>query len=553
MLKMTIFCDKVTIDKRGPRLSGRRFESIENGGKSMSWQNFNVALDTMDLSDQQFLRDYAAQSWDKYQVYPSSLHLRDGAVIYLVREDRDKKLVVYGGGPIRETFQGETVPGSRPAKVCPLNAANALVMRQWFPFTAPVPLQRFPITVGLGDRLGIASPGHLRLLKRYPGVRPVLAQQSIRELNLTGRNYQEVLDAATWAVFQEDYQAGFGADGDHLKTAAEVTMALDCGFTMITLDCSEHIDNGISNLSSHEVAEKYRQLPSDLRAHYEGIYLNKTFAVNGIRIEFASADLAQTVLIYHQAIQHTIRIYREVIAAAAQTRAAAIDFEVSIDETLTPTAPQAHFLVANELQAAGVAVNSLAPRFCGEFQKGIDYRGDLAQFEREFTQHVQIAAYFQYKLSIHSGSDKFTVFPIIGRDTAGKFHLKTAGTNWLEAVRIVARYDPALFREMYDFAGRHLNEAKKYYHIAAEAERIPAADRLGDAALPGLLSGDDARQVLHITYGLILQAQDDLGNSLFKERFSELLFRHEAEYYQGLEQHIGAHLQLLGIADARVL
>lgn len=67
-----------------------------------------------------------------------------------------------------------------------------------------------------------------------------------------------MLDAATWAVFQEGYTEGFGADGDHLKKVEDIQMALDLGFSMITLDCSEHIDDEVARLSAQEVAEKYR-------------------------------------------------------------------------------------------------------------------------------------------------------------------------------------------------------------------------------------------------------------------------------------------------------
>jgi hypothetical protein len=81
---------------------------------------------------------------------------------------------------------------------------------------------------------GLSTPGHLRLIKGFK-VRPVLAQQSIRELNLTGRNYPEVLADVVWAVFQEDYQVGFGADGDHLKTFEDIKMALNCGFTLLRI------------------------------------------------------------------------------------------------------------------------------------------------------------------------------------------------------------------------------------------------------------------------------------------------------------------------------
>jgi hypothetical protein len=203
--------------------------------------------------------------------------------------------------------------------------------------------------------------------------------------------------------------------------------------------------------------------------------------------------------------------------------------------------------VASELIAGGVEITSLAPRFCGEFQKGIDYIGDINQFTVEFTQHVRIADYFGYKISVHSGSDKFSVFPAVGRVTGGRYHLKTAGTNWLEAVRIIAAKNPQLYRRMHRFAVKHLDEARKYYHISADPANIPDIDKLSDSELPGLMDMIDSRQVLHITYGLLLLAKNDDGTNQFKDEIYDTLVKNENEYAAALVRHIGRHLSELGI------
>jgi len=220
---------------------------------------------------------------------------------------------------------------------------------------------------------------------------------------------------------------------------------------------------------------------------------------------------------------------------------------MSIDETLTSTTPEAHFFTASELIDGGVKVTSLAPRFYGEFQKGIDYRGEIGRFTQEFVIHCQIAQFFGYKISVHSGSDKFTVFPIVGEKTGGKYHLKTAGTNWLEAVRIIAAHCPDLYRRMHQFALENLDAAKKYYHISAKPENIAPLTSLNDRDLPGLMNQDDARQVLHITYGLILQAKKPDGSALFRDEFYTALNQYEPEYSEALQKHIGRHLTALGL------
>ncbi len=490
-----------------------------------------------------------AKDFEKYQVYADSLVFEAGSFFFLAIINDQKQLVIFKDSPVFLKFKGSEVSCNgasshgEKAKICPLSHENCQALRQTFSFTSPKSHQGYDITIGLGDRLGLASPGHLRLIKDL-NIFPVLAQQSIRELNLTGRTYEDVLDAASVAVFQEGYTAGFGADGDHLKTPSEVQMALENGFNMITLDCSEHIHNQIASLSAEEIDKQYAELPIDQRQPLEVKYLGRDIQLeDGPIIHFSKPDLQKIILTYLEAVTYTIDIYQNVIKKCGHP----VDFEMSIDETLTSTTPESHYFVASELIDGGVSITSLAPRFCGEFQKGIDYRGDIQTFTKEFEIHVKIAEHFGYKISVHSGSDKFSVFPIIGKLTKGRYHLKTAGTNWLEAVRIIAAKAPSLYREMHQFALLHLDEAKRYYHIGADPSNIPDITERSDKELPGLMEQDDARQTLHITYGLILQAKNSDGTYLFKDRIYQVLGQYESDYYKALQKHIGKHLELLGI------
>lgn len=498
----------------------------------------------MDTED---IRNCARAGFGKYGVYPDSINVSEGTYFFIAREENRKVLVIYGKHRYSGEFAGtETVLGNMSAKVCELSNGNCDALRKIFMYVNPKSHKGINMTMGLGDRLGLASPGHLRLLKDK-GVFPVLAQQSIRELNLTKRTYEDVLSAASWAVFQEGYKNGFGADGDHLKTAEEVKMALDCGFTMITLDCSEHIDNGAANLSGDELEKHYLEVPSVERRQLEERYLDQSFDLNSSsgcgKITIGPGELRRNVLVYLKAIKHTVKIYSDIIKNCGRE----IDFEMSIDETLTPTSPESHYFVASELIRNGVEITSLAPRFCGEFQKGIDYRGDLNQFSREFSMHVKIAEHFGYKISVHSGSDKFSVFPMIGNISGGRYHIKTAGTNWLEALRVIAGKNPQLFREIYKYAKTHENEARKYYHVDAKASEMPDIGVWEDGRLAETLGMDDCRQILHITYGLVLQAVGNDGKAIFRDRLYATLMQYEAEYYAALEKHIGRHLQTLGV------
>ncbi|PYI51837.1 tagaturonate epimerase family protein [Paenibacillus flagellatus] len=475
------------------------------------------------------------------ETYERSLARHEDVSLLMIKKDGRKLLLAEGSGTLYDALEGETPDGLEGAKLCPASHANRLALNRFFPWTAPRAFGTGIATIGLGDRLGIASPGHIETV-RGKDIRPVLAQQSIRELNLTGRDYKEVLDAACYAAFQEGYKDGFGADGDHLKVESDIAMALDLGFTMLTLDCSEHIDNTIDGLSAEELQARYAQLPADVRERYESRFLNRTFEAAGTRFTFNASSLAKDVLIYAKAIEYMEHVFRKYIATAGRE----IDFEISIDETATPTDPASHFLIAQELYDRGVTLFSMAPRFCGEFQKGIDYIGDVARFEEELRIHAAIADHFGYKLSFHSGSDKFTVFPMIGAHTRGRFHLKTAGTNWLEAMRVVAKTNPELYRRMHAYARDRFSEATAYYHVKADLNKVKPLEETPDAELPDYLNDDDARQMLHITYGLLLQAKDETGKPLFKDEFFATMSGHEGEFRDALVAHIGKHIRLLG-------
>lgn len=473
------------------------------------------------------------------KVYEKSFTEHDGVRLIIVKDADGKKLLATGSGSLFDDLAGEMMEGK--GKVCPLSHENRLVLNRYFDYTVPQAFGKEIATMGLGDRLGLASPGHIETI-RNRNIKPILAQQSIRELNLTDRSMTDIVDAASFAVFQEGYKGGFGADGDHLKEEEDIQHALAIGMSMLTLDCSDYIVNGISNLTVDEIREKYQALPEETRQHFENNYLDKTFDANGVAISFDEEELMKNVLVYEKAIDYMVHVYNSYIRK--ETRA--IDFEVSIDETETITSPAEHFFVAKELLDHQVDVTSLAPRFCGEFQKGIDYIGDVKQFEIELSEHAKIADYFGYKLSIHSGSDKFTVFPIIAKHTGDVLHVKTAGTNWLEAIRVIAKTNPELYRDMHVFALENFNEALKYYHVTPDLDSIKPLDAVLDEALSDYMNDDAARQVFHVTYGLILTAKDEKGSYLFKDKFFAELDKHEEAYRTGLEKHIGKHLELLG-------
>ncbi|MBQ3079561.1 MAG: tagaturonate epimerase family protein [Clostridia bacterium] len=454
---------------------------------------------------------------ENFNIYPKSVNLLEGAKVYMA-DAGDRDVLVCEGKPY---FGGE-----EGKNVFELNHETANTLRSLFPFTAPVPVLNKDRSVGVGDRLGIAGPGHIRVFEKYDAM-PVFAQQSIRELNLTGRTYEDVLDSASFYVFRENFTRGFGADGDHLKKPEDIEYALSLGFTMITLDLSDHIHADASGSYSQNV---------------DDIYLGKTFDIEGNEIRFTKEELARVSGVYGDALDFAVKMY-DMFLRDGKYQA---EFEISIDETGTPTRPSEHYFVAGELTRRGVRFMTIAPRFIGEFQKGIDYIGDVNAFDGEMAVHAAIARHFGFKVSVHSGSDKFSVFPSVGARTNQKYHVKTAGTNWLEAMKIVAMHDPALYREIHAYALTAFEEATQYYHVTTNLNNIPNLETLSDAELPKLFQNDDARQLIHITYGLILSKTDEAGISKFRTRLYAFWRRHEEEYAQALESHIGRHLETLG-------
>jgi hypothetical protein len=473
-------------------------------------------------------------NYSGFDVYEKSIHKVNASgkavEVFMAREGDDAFLVVNFGKGKNPGFKGEKLPDGRIK--APLNHENAGVLRKLFPFTAPSPVLRKERSFGLGDRLGIATPGHIKLFEKYDAY-PVFAQQSIRELNLTNRTYEDVLDSVTFAVFRDDFKKEWGADGDHLKTAEDVKYALSLGFTMITLDCSEHIKDNADTAEVPELPKKIAQK-----------YLGKQFDIGeGVVLSFTGEELKAIVGIYGEAIDFAVAMYRRFFKSGKYKA----DFEISIDETSTPTTPLQHYFVARELIDAGVSFATMAPRFCGEFQKGVDYIGDLNQFKKEIKVHAAIARHFKYKLSIHSGSDKFSVFPSIGKETQHIFHVKTAGTNWLEAMRVVAEVDPALYREVHKYALSVFDEARKYYHVTTDLKKIPKVNTVRDADLPKLFENNDSRQLIHITYGLILNYKNADGSFVFKDKLYKIWKQREDVYTKALVRHIGKHLDQLGV------
>ena len=450
-------------------------------------------------------------------VAPASAIESGGAVFAAAtRDQRERCVAVLAAAdcPHFADFQGETSElGEQSVLVGPFSAHNATALRRHLEWLRPR-VQGLRTTAGMGDRLGNATIGHMRAIRAAGGhIGPVPAQQSIREMQRTGRTAQEVLDDATWGVFAEGWSAGFGADADHLKVTADIDTCLAAGFTFFTFDPSEHVDAAGASATAAEVARRAESLPwQALRDTPESLrqrYLGKPIVCEAFQIEIDEGSLLRAAVKYGAAIAHVLGLFEHLVEAG---RGQAWEVEISVDETEQPTTRAEHVYIASELRRLGVSFVSLAPRFIGRFEKGVDYIGDPREFAEELAAHAAIARTLgPYKLSLHSGSDKFSIYEASAELTRGLVHLKTAGTSYLVALGAIATVDPALFRSIYAAALGWYERDRVSYHVSADMSKAPEPEALSDSELPLVLDQFDARQILHVTFGSVLTASDAAG------------------------------------------
>ena len=375
---------------------------------------------------------------------------------------------------------------------------------------------------GFGDRLGLATPGHIAAVKGTKFA-PIFAQQSVRENTRTGRTLQQVMDDAKRAVDAAQWDAPWGADADHLKSVDELQPFVEAGYTFFTVDPGEHVDNAVDTDSVEMLKQKIAALSWN---EMSALYLPG----NGEQVwgRFEAESLMRAVVKYGKAIQHVVSMFKRLFELKD-----VFDFEMSVDETDAPTTPLEHFFIASELTRLGVKFTSLAPRFIGRFEKGVDYIGDLGALDVELAKHAAVTAHFgTYKLSLHSGSDKLSAYPLLAKHWGERIHVKTAGTSYLEALRVLAKYEPDLFVKIYALGHERYETDRKTYHVSAELSKLPKTDDL-----PSLLDDFHAREVLHVTFGSALMQ--------YGVELKAVLIKHDDVYYEGLKTHFDKHLSLL--------
>ena len=428
------------------------------------------------------------------------------------------------------------------------NHGNATALRKLVPWLRPR-LVGEATSAGVGDRLGIATPGHVAAFRDNPGIVPVLAQQSARELARTGRTFRDVLDAATFGALASGWRSGFGADADHLKSIADIDAGIDAGCTMFTADPIELVPDLPADAPDAAIAAAFAAVPwtglEDDPAVFEDRYPEHLDLDSGT-LELPLPALHAAAARFGAAVVQVATMHRHLSSALAPD---SFEFEVAVDEIEYRTTPIDHVYLATELHRLGVSWVSFAPRFVGDFEKGIDYLGDRAEFASDVEIHAAIARRLgDYKLSVHSGSDKFSIYDAVARGTRDRLHLKTSGTSYLVALETIAAADPDLMRRVWRVALEAYTTARASYHVSATAVGAPSPDGASNGALAQLLTDPNTREILHVTYGAVLHGgTNDVGaadgGAQLGDDLRAVIWTEREAYWSNLAAHIGRHLQ----------
>ena len=380
-------------------------------------------------------------------------------------------------------------------------------------------LERF--SFGVGDRFAHQARAQLRafqlLAERGIQVAPVW-NKSNREHSFIGSEPQSVFDAAQAAVKALGWSGGWHVDADHIRLET-VDRFLPCS-DLFTIDVADSIGNPASAEAVSAFVKRHPELTGSV-------------SIAGIAKPFqiAEAEVSRVAGKYLLAIQDAGKIYRHIEAKkGGEDKFIA---EVSMDETDSPQTPPELLIILAALADEGVKAQTIAPKFTGRFNKGVDYVGDLAQFEKEFNGDLAVIAHAvaryslpaNLKLSVHSGSDKFSLYPIIRRAlqrTGAGLHLKTAGTTWLEELIGLAEAGGeglALAKEIYTSALEHVDELCAPYAsvIDIDRARLPSAvvvkawrgEHFANALrhVPGHPEFNASfRQLLHVSFKLAAKA-----------------------------------------------
>lgn len=377
-------------------------------------------------------------------------------------------------------------------------------------------------SVGVGDRFAHQAKAQLRAcqLAAQRGVEVVpVWNKSNREHTIIGSEPGGVRRAADAAVKQLGWDRPYHVDADHIRLETVDRFLPACDF--FTIDVADSIGQPVAPNAVKIFATRHPEFLG-------------TVAIPGVSEPFTTtpADVERVAAKYLKAVKDASAIYNKVAWAKGSDNFIA---EVSMDETDAPQTPLELLFILAALANEGVKVQTIAPKFTGRFNKGVDYVGDLARFEKEFRDDLAVIAFAvqqfrlpaNLKLSVHSGSDKFSIYPTMRRairDVGAGLHLKTAGTTWLEELIGLAENGGeglALAKEVYAKALAKKDELCAPYATVIDIDpaKLPSPEAVNgwtaeqftdalrhDQANPAFNSS--FRQLLHVGFKVAAQMGD---------------------------------------------
>ena len=397
--------------------------------------------------------------------------------------------------------------------------------------SSPLIIGRF--SVGIGDRFAHQAKAQLRACILAAGqgadIVPVW-NKSNREHTIIGSEPISTRTAADAAVKELGWNGAYFLDADHIRLETVERFLPHCEF--YTIDVADTIGKPAAPEAVKAFVDRHPELVGSI-------------VIQDIAQPFETtrAEIERIAAKFLLAVQDAGKIYRHIVAAKGVGR---VITEVSMDETDSPQTPPELLVILVALADEKVPVQTIAPKFTGRFNKGVDYVGDLVQFEKEFNDDLAVIAHAvaryglpaNLKLSVHSGSDKFSIYPIIRRALArfgAGLHIKTAGTTWLEEVIGLAEAGGdglVLAKEIYASALEHIDELCAPYATVIDIDRskLPTKDTVAgwtSAQFVSALRHDQKnpafnahlRQLLHVGFKIAAKKG---------ERYLDALKKHEA-------------------------
>ena len=377
-------------------------------------------------------------------------------------------------------------------------------------------------SIGVGDRFAHQAKAQLKAFQKLAedGIEAVpVWNKSNREHTFIGSEPESVIVAAKEAVEALGWDKGWHVDADHIGLETVDRFLPHSDF--FTIDVADFIGKPAETADVQTFIDKHTELVGSI-------------AIEGIdgALEISREDVERVANQFLLAAQGAGKVYRYI-----KEQKGGNDFiaEVSMDETDDPQTPPELLIILAMLADEEIPAQTIAPKFTGRFNKGVDYVGDLAQFEKEFNDDLAVIehAIKEYglpdnlKLSVHSGSDKFSLYPIIRealKRTGAGVHLKTAGTTWLEEMIGLSEAGGdglALAKEIYAYALEHVDEFCAPYATVIDIDRskLPSADEVSDwdgAQLANALRhiqdhpefNANVRQLVHISFKVAAKQGD---------------------------------------------